>query len=115
MTFSKKQYLDWSPPLSQVTSENVVSLWNPWVQLFACENAALIVNLNRFFSSPSPEIAEKLPSELAAEWNDFFLEGIYNLMLLLPISITGRWGRCCQCAPGTAVESLLDVPLRATG
>lgn len=72
----------------EVASENVGSLWNPWVQLFVCQNAALIVNLNRFFSSPPPGVAEKLPSELTAEWSDFFLEGIYNLMLPLPISIT---------------------------
>lgn len=73
----------------QVTSENVLSLWNPWVQLFACENAALIVSLSRFFSSPRPEAAQKLPSELAAEWSDFFLEGICSLMLPLPVAITG--------------------------
>lgn len=80
--------LVWSP--SQVTSENVANLWNPWVQLFACQNLTLVVNLNRFFSSPSAEVAEKLPSELAAEWSDFFLEGISNLVLPLPVSITGR-------------------------
>lgn len=74
---------------SQVASENVSSLWNPWVQLFGCQNAALIVKLNQFFSSPLPEVLEKLPSELAGEWTDFFVEGIYNLMLPLPISITG--------------------------
>lgn len=74
---------------SQVASESVTSLWNPWVQLFVCQNAALIVKLNQFFSSPLPEVLEKLPSELAGEWTDFFVEGIYNLMLPLPISITG--------------------------
>lgn len=83
--------MDFSP--RQVASENVGSLWNPWVQLFVCQNAALIVSLNRFFSSPPPGVAEKLPSELTAEWSDFFLEGIYNLMLPLPISITGMWGK----------------------
>lgn len=65
------------------------SLWNPWVQLFVCESAALIVKLNEFFSSSSPEVAEKLPSSLAAEWRDFFVEGISNLLLPLPINITG--------------------------
>lgn len=74
---------------SQVASENVNNLWNPWVQLFVCENAALIVKLNQFFTSSSPDVLEKLPSELAGEWTDFFVEGIYNLMLPLPISITG--------------------------
>ena len=59
------------------------------MQLFVCENAALIVNLNQFFTSSSPDVLEKLPSELAGEWADFFVEGIYNLLLPLPISITG--------------------------
>uniref|UniRef100_A0A671VDD3 E3 ubiquitin-protein ligase listerin n=1 Tax=Sparus aurata TaxID=8175 RepID=A0A671VDD3_SPAAU len=73
----------------EVASENVSSVWNPWVQLFVCENAALIVNLNQFFTSSSPDVLEKLPSELVGEWADFFVEGIYNLLLPLPISITG--------------------------
>lgn len=72
----------------EVGSENVSSLWNPWVQLFVCENAALITKVNQFFVSSPPDVLEKLPSELAGEWADFFVEGIYNLMLPLPISIT---------------------------
>lgn len=72
----------------EVACENVSSLWNPWVQLFVCENAALIVKLNQFFTSSPPDVLEKLPPELAGEWTDFFIEGIYNLLLPLPISIT---------------------------
>uniref|UniRef100_A0A8D3CI19 E3 ubiquitin-protein ligase listerin n=1 Tax=Scophthalmus maximus TaxID=52904 RepID=A0A8D3CI19_SCOMX len=72
----------------ETASENVSSLWNPWVQLFACEIAALIVKLNQFFASSSPDILETLPSQLAGEWKDFFVEGIYNLLLPLPINIT---------------------------
>ncbi|XP_041657592.1 E3 ubiquitin-protein ligase listerin [Cheilinus undulatus] len=72
----------------EASSENVSSLWNPWVQLFVCENAALIVTLNHFFTSSPPEVLEQLPAELAGEWRDFFVEGIYNLLLPLPISIT---------------------------
>lgn len=72
----------------ETASENVSALWNPWVQLFVCENAALIVKLNQFFTSSPPEVLEKLPSELAGEWTDFFIEGIYNLLLPLPINIT---------------------------
>ncbi|XP_070699650.1 E3 ubiquitin-protein ligase listerin isoform X2 [Pempheris klunzingeri] len=72
----------------ETASYNVCSQWNPWVQLFVCENAALIVKLNQFFTSPSPDEVEKLPSELAGEWTDFFVEGIYNLLLPLPIAIT---------------------------
>uniref|UniRef100_A0A8C9ZA59 E3 ubiquitin-protein ligase listerin n=1 Tax=Sander lucioperca TaxID=283035 RepID=A0A8C9ZA59_SANLU len=73
----------------ETASENVSSLWNPWVQLFMCENAALIVKLNQFFTSSSPDVLEKLPSELIDEWKDFFVEGIYNLLFPLPINITG--------------------------
>lgn len=65
------------------------SLWNPWVQLFVCENAALVVKLNRFFTSSPPDVLEKLPAELAGEWRDFFVAGIYNLMLPLPVGVTG--------------------------
>ncbi|XP_026184663.1 E3 ubiquitin-protein ligase listerin isoform X2 [Mastacembelus armatus] len=72
----------------ETTSENVSSLWNPWVQLFVCENTVLIVKLNQFFASPSPDILEKLPAELMSEWTGFFVEGIYNLLLPLPVSIT---------------------------
>ncbi|XP_061607193.1 E3 ubiquitin-protein ligase listerin [Phyllopteryx taeniolatus] len=72
----------------EVTSENVNSLWNPWVQLFVCESAALIVNLRQFFGSLPTEVLEKLPSELVAEWQDFFVDGIYNLLLPMPLKIT---------------------------
>lgn len=65
------------------------SLWNPWVQLFVCENATLVVKLNHFFTLSSPDVLEKLPAELAGEWKDFFVEGIYNLMLPLPVGVTG--------------------------
>ncbi|XP_008290701.1 E3 ubiquitin-protein ligase listerin [Stegastes partitus] len=72
----------------ETTSENVNCLWNPWVQLFACENAALIVKLNQFFTSTVLDLREKLPQELPGEWTDFFEEGIYNLLLPLPVKIT---------------------------
>ncbi|KAM6985180.1 LOW QUALITY PROTEIN: E3 ubiquitin-protein ligase listerin [Aplochiton taeniatus] len=71
----------------ETASENVGSLWNPWVQLFVCESAELIVSLNRFFASPPAGVADLLPPELTGEWTDFFVEGIYNLMLL-PVKIT---------------------------
>ncbi|XP_008425391.1 E3 ubiquitin-protein ligase listerin [Poecilia reticulata] len=72
----------------ETASENVSCLWSPWAQLFVCENSALIVTLSRFFASPSSGVLEKLPSELAGEWKDFFIEGIYNLLLPLPVRIT---------------------------
>uniref|UniRef100_A0A8C5DG75 E3 ubiquitin-protein ligase listerin n=1 Tax=Gouania willdenowi TaxID=441366 RepID=A0A8C5DG75_GOUWI len=75
----------------ETCSENVSSLWNPWVQIFMCENAALIVKLNQFFTSSPPDILEKLPKDLAGEWRDFFVEGIYSLLLRLPVNITGDY------------------------
>ncbi|XP_056140651.1 E3 ubiquitin-protein ligase listerin isoform X2 [Lampris incognitus] len=72
----------------ETASENVSSLWNPWVQLFVCEEAALIVKLNQFFTSPDPGVLDKLPPELTTEWTDFFVEGIYSLLLPLPVKIT---------------------------
>ncbi|KAM9846961.1 E3 ubiquitin-protein ligase listerin [Aulostomus maculatus] len=72
----------------ETVSENVSSLWNPWVQLFVCENSAMIVELSRFFTNSSSDILEKLPPELASEWKDFFIDGIYNLLLPLPVNIT---------------------------
>lgn len=74
---------------SQVASENVTHLWNPWVQLFVCENAALIFRLNQFFTSPPPDAEKELPKELTSEWTDFFVDGLYNLLLPLAVKITG--------------------------
>lgn len=59
------------------------------MQLFVCENASLIVKLNQFFTTSSPAVLESLPPELTGEWTDFFVEGIYNLLLPLPVSIVG--------------------------
>lgn len=70
------------------------SLWNPWVQLFFCASAALVTNLNQFFTTSSPDVLQKLPPELSGEWTDFFTDGIYNVMLPLPISITGTIRSC---------------------
>lgn len=100
---------------SQVTSENVLSLWNPRVQLFACQNAALLVDLNQLFSSPSTEVAEKLPSELAAEWSDFFLEGISNLVLPLPVSITGRSGQSVRVSSCVSLSQWMKLLHDAKG
>ncbi|XP_068188141.1 E3 ubiquitin-protein ligase listerin [Antennarius striatus] len=72
----------------EAACDNVSSLWNPWVQLFVCEDTALIVKLNHFFESSLPENLEKMPPALPGEWRDFFVEGIYSLMLPLPITIT---------------------------
>ena len=73
-------------------------MWNPWVQLFVCENTELIVKLSQFFTAPPAGVADQLPPELAGEWTDFFTEGIYSLLLPLPVKITGRMCVCvCAC------------------
>lgn len=72
----------------EASSDNVSHLWNPWVQLFVCENAALIVKLNQFFTSAPAAVLEELPKELTNEWSDFFVEGLYSLLLPLPTKIT---------------------------
>uniref|UniRef100_A0A8C5DMD2 E3 ubiquitin-protein ligase listerin n=1 Tax=Gouania willdenowi TaxID=441366 RepID=A0A8C5DMD2_GOUWI len=91
----------------ETCSENVSSLWNPWVQIFMCENAALIVKLNQFFTSSPPDILEKLPKDLAGEWRDFFVEGIYSLLLRLPVNITGD----CEIFPALG-SALTYIPLQ---
>uniref|UniRef100_A0A8C5BPB0 E3 ubiquitin-protein ligase listerin n=1 Tax=Gadus morhua TaxID=8049 RepID=A0A8C5BPB0_GADMO len=73
----------------ETACENVSGLGSPWVQLFVCENASLIVELSRFFAAPPATAADTLPAELTAEWTDFFIEGIYSLLLHLPVKITG--------------------------
>ncbi|TNN51167.1 E3 ubiquitin-protein ligase listerin [Liparis tanakae] len=85
----------------ETASENVSSLWNPWVQLFVCENAAAIVKLNRFFTSSPLDVREALPSELVTEWTCFFVEGIYNLLFPLPVNIIGEpsVGAALACVP----------------
>ncbi|CAL1573458.1 unnamed protein product [Knipowitschia caucasica] len=72
----------------EAVSENVAHLWNPWVQLFVCENAALVVKLNKFFIAPPPDVAKELPKELTNEWTEFFVDGIYSLLLPLLTKIT---------------------------
>ncbi|KAL0994924.1 hypothetical protein UPYG_G00129370 [Umbra pygmaea] len=72
----------------ETASDNVGSMYNPWVQLFVCESCELVVRLNQFFRAPPSGVADLLPSELTAEWNDFFTEGIYSLLLPLPGKIT---------------------------
>ncbi|KAJ3589459.1 hypothetical protein NHX12_010304 [Muraenolepis orangiensis] len=61
----------------ETACKNVSSLGNPWVQLFVCENAALISVLSRFFSAPPVDVT--LPAELRDEWACFFVEAIYNV------------------------------------
>ncbi|KAF6723533.1 E3 ubiquitin-protein ligase listerin [Oryzias melastigma] len=72
----------------ETCSESVGSLWNPWVQLFVCESAAIVEKLHQFFTCAPADVLQRLPPELTAEWTDFFVEGIYSLLLPLPVKIT---------------------------
>ncbi|XP_061596611.1 E3 ubiquitin-protein ligase listerin [Cololabis saira] len=98
----------------ETASENVSRLWSPWVQLFVCQNAALVVNLDRFFTSPPSDVQETLPSELAAEWSDFFVEGIYNFLLPLPVKITETFPDPDEPAFPTAVLQAVGLALAHT-
>nr|XP_023661078.1 E3 ubiquitin-protein ligase listerin isoform X1 [Paramormyrops kingsleyae] len=72
----------------ETVTENTASFWNPWVQLFVCENCDLIVQLSQFFSSPPAGAADQIPANLTSEWEEFFLEGIHTRLLPLLVTIT---------------------------
>ncbi|XP_061904673.1 E3 ubiquitin-protein ligase listerin [Entelurus aequoreus] len=95
----------------ETASENISGLWNPWVQLFACESIYLILNLSQFFASSPPDVLKKLPSELEGEWRDFFLDGIYNLMLPMPVRITEAFKEPDDAVFPLAVLQSLGVAL----
>ncbi|KAL6472979.1 hypothetical protein MHYP_G00191670 [Metynnis hypsauchen] len=71
----------------ETASESSGAFWNPWVQQFVCANCKLIVRLTDFFKAPPAGVAEQLPSELSSEWQEFFVEGIHNLLLPLLVKI----------------------------
>uniref|UniRef100_A0AAR2LU79 E3 ubiquitin-protein ligase listerin n=1 Tax=Pygocentrus nattereri TaxID=42514 RepID=A0AAR2LU79_PYGNA len=68
---------------TKTASESSGAFWNPWVQQFVCANCELIVRLTDFFIALPAGVAEQLPSELSSEWQEFFVEGIHNLLLPL--------------------------------
>uniref|UniRef100_A0AAR2L438 E3 ubiquitin-protein ligase listerin n=1 Tax=Pygocentrus nattereri TaxID=42514 RepID=A0AAR2L438_PYGNA len=71
----------------ETASESSGAFWNPWVQQFVCANCELIVRLTDFFIALPAGVAEQLPSELSSEWQEFFVEGIHNLLLPLLVKI----------------------------
>uniref|UniRef100_A0AAR2ISN4 E3 ubiquitin-protein ligase listerin n=1 Tax=Pygocentrus nattereri TaxID=42514 RepID=A0AAR2ISN4_PYGNA len=73
----------------ETASESSGAFWNPWVQQFVCANCELIVRLTDFFIALPAGVAEQLPSELSSEWQEFFVEGIHNLLLPLLVKIPG--------------------------
>lgn len=58
--------------------------------MFVCESATIVEKLHQFFTCAPADVLQRLPPELTAEWTDFFVEGIYSLLLPLPVKITGR-------------------------
>ncbi|KAL4608591.1 E3 ubiquitin-protein ligase listerin isoform X2 [Arapaima gigas] len=72
----------------ETATENTATFWNPWVQLFVCENCELIVALSKFFSSLPAGVADQLPSDLTSEWEEFFMDGIHTRLLPLLVKIT---------------------------
>ncbi|XP_066507230.1 E3 ubiquitin-protein ligase listerin [Hoplias malabaricus] len=71
----------------ETASECLGAYWNPWVQQFVCANCELIVKLTEFFTALPAGVAEQMPPELSSEWQEFFVEGIYNLLLPLLVRI----------------------------
>ncbi|XP_053242521.1 E3 ubiquitin-protein ligase listerin isoform X1 [Podarcis raffonei] len=60
------------------------------VQVFACVSCDLSAASSAFFQAATPEITEKLPPNLMAEWQEFFSEGIHSLLLSLLVKITRK-------------------------
>ncbi|KAF7701263.1 E3 ubiquitin-protein ligase listerin [Silurus meridionalis] len=71
----------------ETASESSRAFWNPCVQQFVQANCELIVTLNEFFTAPPAGVMEQLPPDLSSEWQEFFMEGIHNLLLPLLIKI----------------------------
>ncbi|KAL2094366.1 hypothetical protein ACEWY4_009085 [Coilia grayii] len=101
----------------ETASENTSVFWNPWVQLFVCETCGLITQLSEFFTAPPAAMVEQLPPELCTEWQEFFSEGINNLLLPLLIKIPDEFREPDEPLFPLAVvravgEALTHIPLR---
>uniref|UniRef100_A0A4W4E687 E3 ubiquitin-protein ligase listerin n=1 Tax=Electrophorus electricus TaxID=8005 RepID=A0A4W4E687_ELEEL len=82
------------------------SFWNPWVQQFVCANCELIAKLTEFFAALPAGLAEQLPPELSSEWQEFFVEGVYTLLLPLLVNIPE------QCTNQKFPTALVHMPVR---
>ncbi|KAH0624881.1 hypothetical protein JD844_032757 [Phrynosoma platyrhinos] len=74
----------------ETVSESQAVFPQALVQVFACVSCDLSVALSAYFQTATPEITEKLPTNLMAEWQEFFSEGIYSLLLPLLVKITRK-------------------------
>ncbi|KAM6448074.1 E3 ubiquitin-protein ligase listerin [Liasis olivaceus] len=74
----------------ETTCENPEVFPLAQVQVFASVSCDLSASLSAYFQAATPEIIEKLPENLMAEWQDFFSEGIHSLLLPLLAKITRK-------------------------
>ncbi|KAG8590867.1 hypothetical protein GDO81_006944 [Engystomops pustulosus] len=79
----------------------------PLVRLFACVSCRLASDLSAYFQSGA---REKLPEKLTSEWNEFFSEGIYTLLLPMLVRITGE-NKSCETSSYTSVLQSLGEAL----
>uniref|UniRef100_A0A4W4E3W3 E3 ubiquitin-protein ligase listerin n=1 Tax=Electrophorus electricus TaxID=8005 RepID=A0A4W4E3W3_ELEEL len=101
----------------EIASESSGSFWNPWVQQFVCANCELIAKLTEFFAALPAGLAEQLPPELSSEWQEFFVEGVYTLLLPLLVNIPAEFPepdeQLFPLAVAEAVgEALVHMPVR---
>nr|XP_060626438.1 E3 ubiquitin-protein ligase listerin [Anolis sagrei ordinatus] len=74
----------------ETTSESQAVFPQALVQVFACASCDLSFALSAYFQAATPEIIEKLPTNLMTEWQEFFSEGIHSLLLPLLVKITRK-------------------------
>ncbi|CAN2387615.1 Listerin E3 ubiquitin protein ligase 1 [Pristimantis euphronides] len=71
----------------ETACENSALYHVPLVRLFACVSCNLASDLCAYFQTVAPSIAEKLSAKLISEWNEFFSEGIHDLLLPLLVKL----------------------------
>ncbi|KAK2823506.1 hypothetical protein Q7C36_020106 [Tachysurus vachellii] len=96
----------------ETASECSRAFWNPCVQQFVQANSELIVTLNEFFTAPPAGVMEQLPPDLSFEWQEFFMEGIHNLLLPLLIKIPAEFSEPDEATFPVAVVEGLGEALR---
>ncbi|KAM9456136.1 E3 ubiquitin-protein ligase listerin [Clarias gariepinus] len=96
----------------ETACESSRAFWNPCVQQFVQANCGLIITLNEFFTAPPAGVMEQLPSDLSSEWQEFFMEGIHNLLLPLLIKIPVEFSEPDEAVFPVAVVEAVGEALR---
>ncbi|XP_034168229.2 E3 ubiquitin-protein ligase listerin [Pangasianodon hypophthalmus] len=96
----------------ETASESSRAFWNPCVQQFVQANCELVVTLNEFFTAPPAGVMEQLPPDLSSEWQEFFMEGIHNLLLPLLIKIPVEFSEPDEVMFPVAVVEAVGEALR---